>query len=159
LRYLFHTIIIFRGFSGQIENILVSIAVIVNSYFNFALKVGEGDCVHTFKQTIIAHRESVHFCELQQWQDKYINTCFLMCYNLKYPQLGYLNDTAKPFNYCGNYEFPDIFIFYSTCNDFNKEVIECNSNYKLVKHIEKPNGCYVSIYEKKVEESKATCIY
>ena len=71
-----------------------------------------------------------------------------MNFNLKYPQLGYLNNANEPFLECGNEEFPDIFIFYSTERSPRLDEIRVDTNYINVKSINKPNGCYVEIYKK-----------
>ena len=71
-----------------------------------------------------------------------------MSFNLKYPQLGYLNNATEPFLRCENEEFPDIFIFYSTEKNSRLDEIRSDTNYINVKSIKKPYNCYVEIYKK-----------
>lgn len=130
---------------------LIGIAIGCNLYYSFFSSNGEMDFKRTFNQSIIAHKEAVNFCESQNWQDKTINTGFLMSFNLQYPQLGYLNNVDKPFSQCENYEFPEIFIFYSSEINSRRDEIKENPDYILAKRIEKSNGCYVEIYKKESE--------
>lgn len=69
--------------------IVLSVFLIVNLINTYALK-GEGDCELSFRNTVICHREAVNYCETKNYYDYYVNTGFLMSFNLKYPHLGYL---------------------------------------------------------------------
>jgi len=144
-----YIVIISKSFSGKSGYFLIVVAILVNLYYGLVVSNGEGDCSRNFRQSVMAHKEAVNFCESQQWHDRSIKTNFLMNFNLVYPQLGYLYNVEKPFTNCGNHEFPDIYIFYSSEYESKIDEIRSDINYELVKKIEKPNGCFVEIYEKR----------
>jgi len=145
---LLSTIFVVRSFSKKIRIALFVIVISGTLYYSLVYNNGEADVNLTLNQTIMAHKEAVNFCELQQWHDKTIDTWFLMGFNLKFPHLGYLNNKEKPFSKFSNDLFPDVFIFYSIERDSRIDEIKNDANYKLVKQITKPNGCNVEIYEK-----------
>jgi 4-amino-4-deoxy-L-arabinose transferase-like glycosyltransferase len=99
--------------------------------------------------TVKLHKEVVNYCEKNGWQDKKIFTGFLMTYDLKNPQLGYLNNKSNPFKRVFNikeegYEF---FIFYSNEYDHDVESIRCNNEYILLKRFEKGKA-WAEVYKK-----------
>ena len=145
---LLSVIFVVNGFPKKIGNFLITFAIGGSLFYALVFNNNESDISRTFNQTILAHKEAVNFCEDQQWHDKTINTSFLMSFNLKFSQLGYLNNAEKPFLRCGNYENPDVLVFYSSERDPRIEEIRNDANYKLVKQITKANGCWVEIYEK-----------
>jgi hypothetical protein len=147
--FLIFTLLIVKCFPCKTGILLLSAAIIGNLVFGFFLSDGEMDTSRRFNQTIIAHKEAINFCEQQQWQDNNINTGFLMTFNMKQPQLGYLNNYEKPFLHCGNFENPDIYICYTKNSEPDKEKIDNDPLYELVKNIVKQNGCVVSIYIRK----------
>jgi len=58
--------------------------------FDSVNKKGEENCVLSFQNTVLCHKEAINYCEQKGYYDKYINTVFLMIFNMKYTHLGYL---------------------------------------------------------------------
>ncbi|MGC8803690.1 MAG: hypothetical protein ACP5PS_07970 [Bacteroidales bacterium] len=126
--------------------IILSIFLIINLIDSFGKK-GEGDCELSFRNTVICHREAVNYCEINGYHDKYVNTGFLMSFNLKYPHLGYLK-SEKHFINVNNTENPDVYIFYSNEPDANYERIKNDTSYIFEKRFEIKNA-WVEIYKRK----------
>jgi len=146
--FLLYITFIYKAFPKTVGHLMAIVALGVNLCYGFLLSNGEEDGRRTFPQTVMAHKEAVNFCESQQWHDKTITTGFLMSYNLKYPQLGYLNNAEKPFVQINKEANSEIYIFYSKEQNKDRERIKNDINYELVKRIEKRNGCFVEIYQK-----------
>jgi len=59
--------------------ILLSIMLLVN-IFDSVNKKGEENCVLSFQNTVLCHKEAINYCEQKGHYDKYINTVFLMIF-------------------------------------------------------------------------------
>ncbi|MEJ5265619.1 MAG: glycosyltransferase family 39 protein [Bacteroidales bacterium] len=131
----------------KIPIVIVLCTLLVANFIDSYAKDGEGDCVLTFRETVICHRNAINYCENKGYYNKYINTGFLMSFNLKYPHLGYLQG-EKRFVNVNKSESPEVYIFYSNEPDSNYEKVKSDTTYFLEKRFSIKNA-WVEIYTKK----------
>jgi 4-amino-4-deoxy-L-arabinose transferase-like glycosyltransferase len=124
--------------------------VLMFSYYTFIGNQNESDISLGFKRTVLLHKQAVNFAEEMQWQDKSIQSTFLMLYNLTNPKLGYLNNKTHPFTRVSNQTDNkyDVYLFCSNEMEILHSSIENNSDYYLVKRFEN-EGAWVDFYMKK----------
>jgi 4-amino-4-deoxy-L-arabinose transferase-like glycosyltransferase len=146
----------FAGRNPTRKFVVASLALIF-AYHSFIGYKSEADVSLAYKNTVLVHKEAVHYAEEMQWQQKHLCTSFLMLYNLSDPNLGYLSNKGKPFvnlnkNPENNY---DVYICYSNEPNPEYDRIQSDSCYVLNKRFES-RGAWAECYVKKMLTSEKT---
>jgi hypothetical protein len=96
---------------------------------------------------VLLQKQAVNFAEQMHWQEKSVYSAFLMQYYLSNPGLGYLHNTAQPFEHVSNWveNTYDLFIFCSNEGDPRYPEITKRPDVKLLKRFEQ-NSAWVEVY-------------
>ncbi|MBN1145286.1 MAG: glycosyltransferase family 39 protein [Bacteroidales bacterium] len=148
--------IISEMFSGRrySRNIIVVSLALLFAWHTFYGFRSEADVSLAYKNTVLLHKEVVHYAEEMQWQQTPLFTSFLMLYNLTDPNLGYLVNTHRPFSRTYNSPENDyeVYLYYSTEPDPGYSQMKSDSCCVLQKRFES-RGAWAEFYVK----SKQIC--
>jgi len=103
------------------------------------LSRNESDVSLGYKDTVLLHREVVHYAGQQDWNDKLVYSTFLMQYNLSDPRMGYLEAGQTPLHEVRNVEGLkyDLYLFCSNERDSLRERLASDGNFILLKRFER----------------------